>query len=372
MGGFGTWYWGPKKADVWAACAPCAGGGGPNGISSKGLPVYIYHGTDDRIVGPSWDRSAAKSLLSKRKADFVYTEIGGVGHGFPAWVRDDIFRWFAGRWKDVRRKTAVEFRSSFDRKPSKGEIKAFGDPSKLAAGGEEDANLKKLVSALSKGGGGAAAAADELAKRRGDAVAARAVARVLRSNRAPVDAKAYAARVLGSIAHPSTLKSLARALKADDFRIVEAATWGLGETRLPEAAPHLVKAGKRLAQLYDESFFGDVINFTEYNVRLTSFGVLAEAWGKVKARDDAFPALRREVIARVYLPDKEYRVAGSNDRRFRHIPPQARLRLLRAMRELFVGFKDERAVPVMKEVAERWNHESRLRDEALACVADIQ
>ena len=44
MGGFGSWAWGPKRADVWAAFAPCAGGGGPQ---TGGLPVYVYHGTDE-------------------------------------------------------------------------------------------------------------------------------------------------------------------------------------------------------------------------------------------------------------------------------------------------------------------------------------
>ena len=33
-----------------AAISPCAGGGGPNGVQGKGLPTYIYHGADDRVV----------------------------------------------------------------------------------------------------------------------------------------------------------------------------------------------------------------------------------------------------------------------------------------------------------------------------------
>src|SRR6185295_15500372 len=65
MGGWGSWYWGPQRANVWAAFAPCAGGGG-SAASAKGLPVYIYHGTDDQIcvVGP--DRDAAKGLAGEK------------------------------------------------------------------------------------------------------------------------------------------------------------------------------------------------------------------------------------------------------------------------------------------------------------------
>ena len=115
MGGFGTWYWGPRKSDVWAACAPCAGGGGPNGVSSKGLPVYIFHGSDDGIVGPSSDRSAAKALLSDKKADFVYTELDKAAERIPDIVSLEVLSegpfGEGTRWRETRsmfRKEATE------------------------------------------------------------------------------------------------------------------------------------------------------------------------------------------------------------------------------------------------------------------------
>ena len=52
--------------------------------------------------------------------------------------------------------------STFDRKPSREEIKTFGDPSKLPDAGGGDTKTKELVAAVAKGGGGGRAAADEL------------------------------------------------------------------------------------------------------------------------------------------------------------------------------------------------------------------
>ena len=115
-----------RARDLFAACAPCAGGGGTRNASvfqSGDLPVYIYHGADDRIVRVDNDRAAAKLILGdgkkkRAKVDAVYTELDGVGHGFPSQVRHDIFRWFAGRWKDSRKLKE----SSFDEKVTRAEI----------------------------------------------------------------------------------------------------------------------------------------------------------------------------------------------------------------------------------------------------------
>jgi len=374
MGGFGTWFWGPKRADVWAACAPCAGGGGPNGIDSKGLPVYVYHGTDDNIVGCGSDRSAAKSLLSSKSADFVYTEISGVGHGWPDFVRSEIFRFFSGRRKDNGRKRAVEARSTFDRKVSKAEKKLFGDPSEVPDdGGEDDASVKQLAAALTAGGGGAEKAAEALGEI-GTKEAAKAAGKVLKSPRTTEDAKVYAARALGKIALPEAVKSLAAAARSDSFRVVDSATEALGATGLPEAAASLDRMGRRMGQFYADSFSGDVINFTEYEIRLNSFRLLATALRAVGDADAALEIIEREIVARVFDPKGDiYRVAGDQDPRFRNVSPRSRRRLAAAVAECCTFFKDARAVPLLERLKSRWASERgvvSVVDEALGKLAE--
>ncbi|MHC4223342.1 MAG: HEAT repeat domain-containing protein, partial [Planctomycetota bacterium] len=363
MGGFGTWQWAPRREEIWAACSPCAGGGSVSGGIGTKVPIYIYHGADDRIVGPSWDRAAAKTLLGKgRKVDFVYTELEGVGHGFPRWVSKDIFSFFAGRWKERRGKKSVEPRSSFDRKVGKEEIKTFGNPVALEDE-EEDATLRDLIAALSKGGGGAAAAAEELGKRE-DAVALKKVSAILRSKKYATDARVYAAKALGMMGRPECVKPLSKAIKAEDFRIVEAVAWGLGKTKSPEAASPLAKTARRLGELYEKSFFGNMVNFTEYEVRLKSLTVLVTAFHEVGNADVAIPALQKEVVDRVFTPPKDYIVRGDKDPRFRNVSPMARLRLTLALKECLVSFKDKRGIKMLRSIAERWEKEGRLVREA--------
>ena len=358
MGGFGAWHWGPKRAEVWAACAPCAGGGGPNGIDSKGLPVYVFHGTDDNIVGCGSDRSAAKSLQSSKSADFVYTEITGVGHGFPDLVRQEIFRFFAGRRKDDGRKRALEPRSTFDRKVSRVEAKLFGDPSALDEGGG-DAGVKELAAALAAGGGGAEKAADALAEI-GTKEAAKAAGNVLRSSRTSEDAKVHAARALGKIALPESVTALAGATRSESFRVVDAATEALGATALPEAAEHLDRMGRRMGEFYEASFFsGSTINFTEYEIRLNSFRILVTALRAVGDAGAAMSILEREIVSRVYDPKGDlYTVAGDQDPRFRNVSPTARRRLAEAVAECCAFFADKRAVPLLDRMKTRWASEA--------------
>lgn len=350
MGGFGTWHWGPKMQEVWAACAPSAGGGGPNGIK---IPIYIYHGADDPIcrVGP--DRSAAKALSAggKKGVDFVYTELDGVGHGFPESVRQDIFRWFAGRWKEKLKGK----HSSFEAKVSRQESKAFGDPQKLPEPGEQDdASLRELLSDLRKGGGIGQEAAAKLGDLKSKA-AVRALAGVLRSNKSSVDTRVLAAEALGRSGLREAIDPLAGALKADDFRIVDAATISLGSLGGEESIDPLLRAGRRMGELFEGSFFGDAITFTEYEVRLNSFGSLVDALLNNCPADRALPLIEREIVDRVYDPRKMYRVHGDDDSRFRDSSRKSRLALARKLIEACLTWKDPAAVPLLNRIRSRWS-----------------
>lgn len=362
MGGFGTWHWGPAKADVWAAIAPCAGGGGPGSVASDGLPVFIYHGTDDAIVPPDRDRAAARSLASSKDAvDFVYTELDGVGHGFPPEVRDEIFRFFAGRRKDAGRERAVEPRSSFARKVEKREIAAFGDPRDLPEDGADDAKLADLVDDLERGGGLGAAAAEALAGR-ADRSTVKRVAKLLRDDESSADTRVLAARVLGASGSDDARKPLERALEDEDWRVVDEATLALGALAaagVERAADALADAAERMGALYDASILGgERMTHTEYVVRLESFGKLCDAFAAAGAAADALGALERELVARVFTPERKLR--DTDDPRFVREPPDARRALAERLAACLVALADPRGVELLERVAAAWPNESAL------------
>ncbi len=354
MGGFGAWYWGPQRADVWAAISPCAGGGGPRGVVGKGLPTYIYHGADDGVVRPDHDRSAAKSLRNAKKPfDFVYTELDGVGHGFPEWVRKDIFRFFAGRAKDRSRRPTAEPQSSFDRKVSKDEIVAFGNPKQLPEDGEAGAGTKALIDDLERGGGAAAEAAATLGEHK-HAKTVKRVARVLRSKKATVDVRVAACRALGAIGLPACVKPLARALKDEDYRVVEAAVAALGETAQEEAADDLAKGVVLLGGFFETSIRGNAIPFREYEVRIESLVAALDACGRLKDVDTLLPAVTNAVVEPVLLREEPLVVRGETDPRFKDRPSRARASLADALARLALAWRTDETHALLERVRDHW------------------
>lgn len=369
MGGGGTWHWGPKRADRWAAFAPCAGWGGP---ATGGLPVYIFHGSDDAIVGPDSDRASARLLLAdKKQPDFVYTEVDGVGHGFPDWVVEDVFRFFAGRWKERGRKRATTPQSSFLRKPGKEELRCFGDPAATAGGGAAASvgsgrPLAELIDALEKGGGSGEAVIAELATRR-DAATVKAVAKVLaarKSAKGPsVDARVLAARALGALALPDCVKPLAAAADDEEFRVVDAVATALGECKGIEAQAALQRVARRMGELFDGSRRGDTLLFTEYQIRCQSFERLCDAYAKLGAADPklasiALPVLRDELVLRVFTPATRYQIPA--DERFDEIPGGARLALLRRLRACLETLAAGEGAALLTAIAAAWPEEAAL------------
>ena len=368
MGGFGTWHYGPRLGDIFAACSPCAGGGGPNGIK---IPVYIYHGTDDPIVPVGRDRSAAKALSAgqgKSRIDFVYTELDGVGHGFPDAVRQDIFRWFAGRWQDQRRPPFA----SFERKLTRAEIVAFGDPSSPSqpdSGG--DSTLQQLIADLKQGGGAAHQAAEALGQLATPA-AARSVAALLKSKRSSVDTQVQAATALGNIGLEECIPQLMLAVKADDFRVVDAGVQALGKIGGESTLPALQRAGRRFGEFFEGSFFGDTITHTEYEVRLGSFGLLLDALAWPGAASTALPLIADQIVEPILDPRKLYLVNGDEDSRFKNASPKARQILVGKLAHCLVLYADPAGVPLLERIRRHWPEDARIQSEIERALAALQ
>jgi len=85
MGGFGTFDLLLRKPDWFAAGVPICGGMDVSRAKEIAhIPLWIFHGADDRVVSPELSRKAIKALQDAG-AQPRYTEYHGVGHN--VWSR---------------------------------------------------------------------------------------------------------------------------------------------------------------------------------------------------------------------------------------------------------------------------------------------
>jgi len=92
MGGYGTWYAAGMPGSRFAAAAPVCGGGDPAWAKRYvGLPLWAFHGGEDRTVPASRSREMIEAIKAVG-GDPTYTLYEGVGH--DSWTRtyaDDAF-----------------------------------------------------------------------------------------------------------------------------------------------------------------------------------------------------------------------------------------------------------------------------------------
>src|SRR5207237_1176997 len=80
MGGYGTWDALAKRPELFAAAAPICGGGDTSSISKfKDVPIWAFHGADDKTV-PVEETRQMIAALKAAGAQPKYTEYAGVGH----------------------------------------------------------------------------------------------------------------------------------------------------------------------------------------------------------------------------------------------------------------------------------------------------
>ncbi len=92
MGGYGTWYAAGMPGSRFAAAAPICGGGDPEWAKRYlDLPLWAFHGSDDRAVPVGRSREMIEAIKAAG-GDPKYTEYPAVGH--DSWTRtyaDDAF-----------------------------------------------------------------------------------------------------------------------------------------------------------------------------------------------------------------------------------------------------------------------------------------
>ena len=80
MGGFGTWYSAMAYPELFAAIAPCCGGGMAWNAQTLQMPIWAFHGLNDTVVSPNHTIEMVEALKSTNlnlKCDLYE----GVGHG---------------------------------------------------------------------------------------------------------------------------------------------------------------------------------------------------------------------------------------------------------------------------------------------------
>jgi predicted peptidase len=94
MGGYGTWYTAMACPDRFAAIVPVCGGGMAWNAGVLKMPVWAFHGAEDKSVSPvQSDEMVAK--LKSLGADVTYSRIDGVGHN--VWENaytEELIDWF--------------------------------------------------------------------------------------------------------------------------------------------------------------------------------------------------------------------------------------------------------------------------------------
>lgn len=79
MGGYGTWYTAMAYPDLFAAIAPCCGGGMAWNAHVLKMPIWTFHGLEDPTVSPNQTIEMINALKDTHP-QFKYTLYEGVGH----------------------------------------------------------------------------------------------------------------------------------------------------------------------------------------------------------------------------------------------------------------------------------------------------
>jgi predicted peptidase len=95
MGGYGTWRALAVSPELFAAAAPICGGGDPSAVEKfKHIPIWAFHGAEDKTVPVEQSRQMIEALKAAG-ASPKYTEYPGVGHNSwaPTYNNPELYAW---------------------------------------------------------------------------------------------------------------------------------------------------------------------------------------------------------------------------------------------------------------------------------------
>ena len=97
MGGFGTWYTAMAYPDMFAAIAPCCGGGMAWNAKVLKMPIWTFHGMEDTTVSPSQTIEMI-TALKNINPDLKYDLYDGIGHN--SWQKafsPELLKWMLNK-----------------------------------------------------------------------------------------------------------------------------------------------------------------------------------------------------------------------------------------------------------------------------------
>lgn len=103
MGGFGTWYTAMAYPDLFAAIAPCCGGGMAWNAETLKMPIWAFHGKDDTVVSPRHTIEMIEKLEGENP-NFKYNLYEGIGHN--SWEKAfsvELIEWLLSHRKQVKK-----------------------------------------------------------------------------------------------------------------------------------------------------------------------------------------------------------------------------------------------------------------------------
>jgi predicted peptidase len=96
MGGFGTWHWGAKEPQRFAAAIPICGGGDPKTARQLiNLPIWAFHGDKDKTVSLTKSQAMVNAIKTAGGTKVKLTIYPGIGHN--SWTKTynnpEIYKW---------------------------------------------------------------------------------------------------------------------------------------------------------------------------------------------------------------------------------------------------------------------------------------
>jgi len=96
LGGYGSWRLAADHPDRFAAVVPICGGGNPKDAESlKTLPIWVFHGTDDRAVNFGKSREMVDAIKQAGGESIRFTDLEHFGHNSwsAAYATPELFKW---------------------------------------------------------------------------------------------------------------------------------------------------------------------------------------------------------------------------------------------------------------------------------------
>jgi predicted peptidase len=97
MGGYGSWRLAADHPERFAAVAPVCGGGDPARADRlKSLPIWAWHGTEDRAVPLERSVEMVEAIRASGGDKIRFTSLEGVGHNSwsAAYATPELYEWF--------------------------------------------------------------------------------------------------------------------------------------------------------------------------------------------------------------------------------------------------------------------------------------